>query len=128
MILDSARSLALDPARSVMIGDRWSDIEAGRRAGCRTVLIGDGYGEANPWHAMPDAQVRTLTAAAAWILGQKKEHAVRNATNLNVKLFADGADLASMVKLLRKPADQGLHDQPDADAQGRRPGLRAVCA
>ena len=112
MILDSARSLALDPARSVMIGDRWSDIEAGRRAGCLTVLIGDGYGEANPWQAMPDAQVRTLTAAAAWILGQKKEHAVRNATNLNVKLFADGADLASMVKLYGNPLIKGFTTNP----------------
>jgi D-glycero-D-manno-heptose 1,7-bisphosphate phosphatase len=72
MILDSARGLAVDALRSVMIGDRWSDIEAGRRAGCRTVLIGDGYGEANPWHVVPDAQVPTLTAAAAWILARRE--------------------------------------------------------
>ena len=25
--------------RSVMVGDRWRDVEAGRRAGCRTVFI-----------------------------------------------------------------------------------------
>lgn len=32
-----------DPAQSWMIGDHWFDIETGRRAGCRTVLmIGDG--------------------------------------------------------------------------------------
>jgi hypothetical protein len=38
-----------------------------------------------------------------------------------VKLFADGADLASMVKRLRKSADQGLHQQPDSDAEGQDP-------
>ena len=51
---------------------------------------------------------------------------VKNATNLSVKLFADGADLASMVSPVRQPADQGFHDQPDTDAQGRRAELRAV--
>jgi histidinol phosphatase-like enzyme len=28
-----------------MIGDRWKDIEAGREAGCRTLLIDYGYTE-----------------------------------------------------------------------------------
>ena len=112
MILDSARYLALDPTRSVMIGDRWSDIEAGRRAGCATVLIGDGYGEANPWRARPDARAGSLTAAVAWILGQRREHTVMNATNLNVKLFADGADLASMAKLYANPLIKGFTTNP----------------
>ena len=30
---------AIDLAGSVMVGDRFSDVEAGRAAGCRTVLI-----------------------------------------------------------------------------------------
>ena len=33
------------PSESFMVGDRWRDIEAGRRAGCKTILLGDGYGE-----------------------------------------------------------------------------------
>ena len=38
---------------------------------------------------------------------------------LRVKLFADGADVAD-IQALRGPArDPGVHDQPDADAQGR---------
>jgi D-glycero-D-manno-heptose 1,7-bisphosphate phosphatase len=55
-------------AASFMVGDRWRDIEAGRRAGCRTVLIGDGYGETPAAH--PDVAVGTLTDAARWILAQ----------------------------------------------------------
>jgi D-glycero-D-manno-heptose 1,7-bisphosphate phosphatase len=40
----AAAELRLDLARSVMVGDRQSDIEAGRDAGCRTVLLGSGEG------------------------------------------------------------------------------------
>ncbi len=39
MLLQAAHEWHLDLARSVLIGDALSDIEAGRRAGCRTVLI-----------------------------------------------------------------------------------------
>jgi D-glycero-D-manno-heptose 1,7-bisphosphate phosphatase len=40
LLLDSARELGLDLARSFMVGDKPSDVEAGRAAGCRTVLLG----------------------------------------------------------------------------------------
>ena len=38
---------------------------------------------------------------------------------LSVKIFADGADLAGMLEMYRQAVHQGLHHQPDADAQGR---------
>jgi D-glycero-D-manno-heptose 1,7-bisphosphate phosphatase len=41
MILDASRLLGVDPARSWMVGDTPRDIEAGKRAGCRTVLLRD---------------------------------------------------------------------------------------
>ncbi len=44
MLLDAGRSLGADLVRSWMIGDKASDIEAGRRAGCRTALVLTGYG------------------------------------------------------------------------------------
>jgi D-glycero-D-manno-heptose 1,7-bisphosphate phosphatase len=54
-------------AGSVMVGDRWRDIEAGRAAGCRaTILVDHGYGETLP-HA-PDLRVDSLAGAAEWIL------------------------------------------------------------
>jgi len=58
--------IALD--ESFMIGDRYRDIEAGHSAGCRTILIGDGYGET--FKAQPDAKFATLSEAADWILKQ----------------------------------------------------------
>ena len=39
LILEAARRHHIDLARSVMIGDAETDVEAGRRAGCRTVLV-----------------------------------------------------------------------------------------
>jgi D-glycero-D-manno-heptose 1,7-bisphosphate phosphatase len=39
MLLRAARDLNLDLIRSFMIGDKPSDIEAGKRAGCRTILF-----------------------------------------------------------------------------------------
>ncbi|MCS6802618.1 MAG: D-glycero-beta-D-manno-heptose 1,7-bisphosphate 7-phosphatase [Chloroflexota bacterium] len=44
MILTAAADLNIDPTQSWMIGDRASDLEAGRRAGCRTALVLTGYG------------------------------------------------------------------------------------
>jgi D-glycero-D-manno-heptose 1,7-bisphosphate phosphatase len=56
-----------DVAASVMVGDRWRDIEAGRAAGCAaTVLIDYQYDE-QMLHE-PDARVASLSEAAAWIL------------------------------------------------------------
>ena len=42
MLLDAARELGLDLARSWMVGDTDADMEAGRAAGCRTALIAHG--------------------------------------------------------------------------------------
>ena len=39
MLLLAAKELDLDLARSFMVGDKPSDIEAGKRAGCRTILL-----------------------------------------------------------------------------------------
>lgn len=52
--------------RSYMVGDRWSDIAAGRAARCRTVWIERGYDEQEPQGA--DARVSSLAAACNWIL------------------------------------------------------------
>lgn len=40
LLLDAARDLDLELGESVMIGDSESDIVAGRRAGCQTILLG----------------------------------------------------------------------------------------
>ena len=42
MLQQAAREHGIDLARSWMVGDILNDVEAGRRAGCRTVLIDNG--------------------------------------------------------------------------------------
>lgn len=66
MLTEAAASLAIDLGASVMVGDRWSDIEAGRSAGCRTVLIERGYGERAA--ESPDHSATDLLAAVPWIV------------------------------------------------------------
>jgi D-glycero-D-manno-heptose 1,7-bisphosphate phosphatase len=68
MLLDAARDLGLDLARSWMIGDRWRDIDCGQRAGVRTVFIDYSYQEA--LNAAPDFTVKSFPEAARIILAQ----------------------------------------------------------
>jgi len=48
LLLRAAARFDIDLSGSFMVGDRWRDIEAGRRAGCRTVFIDYGYDERRP--------------------------------------------------------------------------------
>jgi D-glycero-D-manno-heptose 1,7-bisphosphate phosphatase len=65
-LLDAARRHGLELERSFMVGDRWRDIEAGQRAGCRCLFVDHGYREQQP--AGPFVRVASLAAAAEWIL------------------------------------------------------------
>jgi D-glycero-D-manno-heptose 1,7-bisphosphate phosphatase len=51
-----------------MIGDRWRDVEAGNRAGCKTIFIDYQYDEVVM--SEPDACVGSLTQAVEWIFAQ----------------------------------------------------------
>ena len=66
LILTLARRHQIDVARSWMVGDRSSDIAAGRQAGCRTVLISTAAVD----HGQ-DHQVTSLPAAADLIVAQR---------------------------------------------------------
>ena len=39
MLLEAAEELKIDLQNSFMVGDRWRDIDAGKNAGCKSVLI-----------------------------------------------------------------------------------------
>ena len=67
MVLEAARDLGLLLARSWLVGDKSSDIECGRRAGLRTILVLTGYGALQ--NCQPDFTVADAAAAAALILG-----------------------------------------------------------
>jgi D-glycero-D-manno-heptose 1,7-bisphosphate phosphatase len=66
MVLDAAKALAIDLGRSWMVGDRWRDIDCGKRAGLRTVFIDFGYDER--LHEPPDFTVKSFAEAASIIL------------------------------------------------------------
>jgi len=68
LLLQAAAREGIALSQSFMVGDRYRDIEAGHSAGCRTILVGNGYGET--FRAQPDATVATLTEAVDWILKQ----------------------------------------------------------
>jgi histidinol-phosphate phosphatase family protein len=70
MVLAAARRLGADPRACWMVGDILHDVEAGRRAGCRTVLVDNG--NETEWVPGPDRvphhRVPDLAAAADVIL------------------------------------------------------------
>jgi D-glycero-D-manno-heptose 1,7-bisphosphate phosphatase len=68
MILEAAARHQVALGASFMIGDRWKDVEAGDRAGCRTVLLDCGYREAKPPFVTADLITRDFDAAVDWIL------------------------------------------------------------
>ena len=71
LLLEAAATYGIDLASSFMIGDRWRDVEAGRRAGCRTVFLDRGYDERRP-DPPADFTTEDLPAAADWILSQTR--------------------------------------------------------
>jgi D-glycero-D-manno-heptose 1,7-bisphosphate phosphatase len=66
LLVQAAEELDIDLSRSFMIGDRWKDVEAGRRAGCKTVFVDYSYEEKKPQH--PDYQTKSVADAVDWIL------------------------------------------------------------
>lgn len=45
MILEAAKKWNIDLTKSVLVGDRWKDIESGKNAGLKSILIDFGYNE-----------------------------------------------------------------------------------
>jgi len=80
MLTGAARDLGIALDRSFMIGDRESDVAAGRAAGCRTVFIDLDYAsESKPSDA--DFVVRSLQQATACILAQAREQGPGNVSS-----------------------------------------------
>jgi len=66
MILEASRRWSIALPLSFFVGDRWRDVEAGRRAGCRTVLVKSPANDAE--NHPPDHFADDLPSAVAWIL------------------------------------------------------------
>jgi D-glycero-D-manno-heptose 1,7-bisphosphate phosphatase len=69
MLLDAAERYQLDLARSFVVGDRWRDVDAGRAAGCYSILI------ERPYSACPiaDACAADLVEAVDLVLAHLGE-------------------------------------------------------
>ena len=74
MLSDAARDFGFELAASFMVGDRWSDIEAGRAAGCTTFLIDRPYSHRE--RCTPDHVVTDLSEATRLILAQKSQRGI----------------------------------------------------
>ena len=61
MLMDAAEKWEIDLKASFMVGDRASDVEAGLRAGCRSIFIDHGYTAEKP----PNGQIATVDSLAA---------------------------------------------------------------
>jgi D-glycero-D-manno-heptose 1,7-bisphosphate phosphatase len=68
LLFRAANELGIDLKSSFMVGDRWRDVEAGRRAGCRTLFVDCGYREAPSQSS--DFRVESLLEASGIILAE----------------------------------------------------------
>lgn len=118
LLLAAASELEIDLAASWMVGDADTDVEAGLRAGTKTVLIENplsahrrngGGGDAN-------ARAGTLADAARLILGGFPAGGGSRVgpvlDRLRVKIFADGADLDAILRLADDPLMRGFTTNP----------------
>jgi D-glycero-D-manno-heptose 1,7-bisphosphate phosphatase len=74
----AAEDLRLSLRDSVMVGDKWIDVEAGHRVGAGAVLVRTGYGAEDekkfgPEDRPPEAVVEDFGKAAAWILSRPEK-------------------------------------------------------
>jgi D-glycero-D-manno-heptose 1,7-bisphosphate phosphatase len=66
MLLEAAAERGIDLPASYIVGDRWSDVAAGREAGCTTIFVDYGFEPETPGNA--DRVVASFAEAARVIL------------------------------------------------------------
>ncbi len=77
MLIRAAELFSIDLARSFMIGDRASDVEAGKAAGCSSVFVDRKY-KFEPLPIGPDYICNNVSQAANWILSITRSAVVGN--------------------------------------------------
>lgn len=76
LILQASKELGLDPEKSFVVGDRWSDIKTAANCGATSILVRTGYGRGDEQYIgpkqtiQPDFKTDDLTGAVDWILKQ----------------------------------------------------------
>lgn len=79
MLLAAQKKFDLDLTKSFLIGDKRTDIEAGKRVQCFSILVRTGYGEEElvKWPKgapKPDAVCQDVYAAAQWICSRGRQN------------------------------------------------------
>ena len=69
LLFRAAKKYGLELSRCFMVGDRWRDMDAGRSAGCATILIDFDYDERSPAET-PTRRVSSLREAVDSIVRQ----------------------------------------------------------
>lgn len=78
LVLQAAKELNIDPEKSFVVGDRWSDIKTAVNCGAKSILVRTGYGRGDEHYIgphqeiQPDRKCDDLTEAVGWILNQLK--------------------------------------------------------
>ncbi len=72
LLLQAAVEMNIDLARSYIIGDMLKDIEAGKKAGVRGILVKTGYGENIVRTDMPAYIAEDILEAVNWLLKDLK--------------------------------------------------------
>lgn len=106
LVLRAAREHDIDLAGSYFIGDRAKDMACAHAAGCTAIFIDYRYAE-TPFEIGADAKVTSLDEAVQHILFRESP-----ASRLRVKIFADGADIASIRALRGNPLIKGFTTNP----------------
>jgi D,D-heptose 1,7-bisphosphate phosphatase len=95
MLLKAAEDLDIDLGSSWMIGDKYDDVTAGKRAGCRTVLINSSIKPAVKVKEDPDPDHKAVN--------------IVEAVNI-IKMFNRQSHVS--VEAVRAQTDAGLRDEP----------------
>ena len=72
LLLQAAAEMDIDLARSYMIGDMLKDIEAGKKAGAKGILVKTGYGSAIVRTDMPAYIAEDILDAVQWIMRDRQ--------------------------------------------------------
>ena len=82
LLEQAAADLNLDLKKSFMVGDRWSDLKCGNRAGATSILVLTGYGRGDQQYIGPQQEIQPakvaedLAGAVDWILAQMGDDGV----------------------------------------------------
>jgi D-glycero-D-manno-heptose 1,7-bisphosphate phosphatase len=89
LLLRAAAALRIDLTRSFMVGDKPADIEAGRRAGCASLLVLTGHGLRTARDLDPAvARFASLVEAVDFILQQESGEGASPSTREQGKEFS----------------------------------------